>query len=308
MQAAPFSALESAVQSAIQSAFQLYAQQHPELASVSPQWQPMAGGSSNRLYSSVADSLVLRVNAAPEQVPGVDRRREADVLTQLQGQPWAPWVLHCAVQPSAEGDHGWLLTRWHGDSPADGLTAAQRAQLLDAVAAWQALELDVQSQEMSLEMDYDALLAGYGAMLAGLPMERALQQLVVRAARELALLPEIPRVLTHHDLHPGNLCLSEGALVVVDWEYAALGSAWFDAAALVQRCGLDAAQIGVLPAFANLDAKALAQGLARAGWLCDALECLWYWARGLGGTDRKMADLMRDTLRLLKQPEAAAAG
>ncbi len=304
MQAAPF----SAVQSSVQSAFQLYAQQHPELASVSPQWQPMAGGSSNRLYSSVADSLVLRVNAAPEQVPGVNRRREADVLAQLQGQPWAPWVLHCAVQPSAEDDHGWLLTRWHGESLADTLSTAQRAQLLDAVAAWQALDMDVAGQETSLEMDYNALLADYGAQLAGLPMERALQQLVVRAARELALLPEIPQVLTHHDLHPGNLCLSEGVLVVVDWEYAALGCAWFDAVSLIQRCGMKAEDIAALPAFATIDATQLADGLMRARWLCEALECLWYWARGLGGTDRKMADLMRDTLRLLKQPELTVAG
>jgi thiamine kinase len=270
----------------------------------------MVGGSSNRLYSSIADSLVLRVNAAPEQVPGVNRRREADVLAQLQGQPWAPWVLHCALQPSAEDDHGWLLTRWHGGSPADSLTSAQRAQLLDAVAAWQALEwdLDMQGQERGLEMDYDALLASYGAMLAGLPMERALQQLVVRAARELALLPEIPRVLTHHDLHPGNLCLNEGALVVVDWEYAALGCAWFDAAALIQRCGMKAEDIAALPAFVTIDATQLADGLMRARWLTEALECLWYWARGLAGTDRKMADLMRDTLRLFKQPEVPAAG
>ncbi|ANG62996.1 hypothetical protein A8C75_11215 [Marinobacterium aestuarii] len=302
MQAAPF----SAVQSAVQSAIHLYMQQHPELASVSPQWQPMAGGSSNRLYSSVADSLVLRVNAAPEQVPGVDRRREADVLAQLQGQPWAPWVLHCAVQPSAADDHGWLLTRWHGESPVSELTRAQRAQLRDAVAAWQALELDVEGQEKSMAMDYDALLAGYGAQLVGLPMERALQQLVVRAARELALLPEIPRVLTHHDLHPGNLCLNEDTLVVVDWEYAALGCAWFDAAALIQRCGMKAEDIAALPAFATIDATQLADGLMRARWLCEALECLWYWARGLAGTDRKMADLMRDTLRLFKQPELTA--
>ncbi|UTW12875.1 phosphotransferase [Marinobacterium rhizophilum] len=289
MQAVPFPAVQD------------FVQQHPELSSTSPQWQPLAGGSSNRLYHhAAAPALVLRVNAAPEQVPGVDRAREAAVLAQVQGQPWAPWVLHCAAKPSAANGDGWLLTRWHGDSLAAPLDAAQRHQLRDAVAAWQGLEL---ASAPALQMDYDALLAGYGAQLVGLPMERALQQLVVRAAREIALLPEIPAVLTHHDLHPGNLCLNEGTLVVVDWEYAALGSAWFDAAALVQRCGMRAEDIAALPAFAMLAAAPLADGLMRARWLGDALECLWYWARGLAGTDRKMADLMRDTLRLLKQPE-----
>lgn len=306
MHAAPFSAVQA------------FMQQHPELSAVSPQWQSLAGGSSNQLYRSEATvrgtpaAVVLRVNATPEQVPGVDRAREAEVLAQLQGQPWAPWVLHCALSADEQTDdkegHGWLLTHWHGDSLTDPLTAAQRAQLRTAVAAWQALELDAQTVPAnSLHMDYTALLAGYAAQLVGLPMERALQQMVERASRELARLPGVPAVLTHHDLHPGNLCVHQDTLVVLDWEYAALGNAWFDAAALVQRCGMKAEDIAVLPAFVGLEDTALAEGLMRARWLGDALECLWYWARGLSGTDRKMADLMRETLRLLKQPEETAA-
>ncbi len=314
MQAAPFPAVQQFLEAELQ-------------------WQPLGSDSINRLYyahagrgtveqNGVPDgapSLVLRVNAPPEQVPGVDRVREALLLAHLQGQPWAPQLLHCSAGEQAQaekeqggkvqgnkstkvqqsGDHGWLLMRWHGESPAVPLSTGSREQLLAAVASWQRIELP----ENALQMNYAALLRGYGAQLAGLPMERALLQMVARAQRELLALPAVPRVLTHHDLHPGNLCVLDSTLVVVDWEYAGLGCAWFDAAALTHRFDVQPAELARLPAFGALDAQSLEQGLQKALWLNEALQSLWYWARGLAGTQLTMAELMRDTLRLLKQPE-----
>ncbi len=49
-----------------------------------------------------------------------------------------------------------------------------------------------------------------------------------QARHRLSLLPEVPLVVCHHDVHPGNL-LGESPWLV-DWEYAALGDPAFELA------------------------------------------------------------------------------
>lgn len=253
-------------------------------------WQPFAGGSSNQLFRAevAGEAQLLRVNAPDVRVPGVDRAREAVLLQKLQGRQWAPNLRGCDPQV------GWLLMDWHGEEPASPLTPALRQQLLQAVADWQRLEVS------NATIDYPALFDHYRQQLLGLPLSKALLQLIELLEQSWEGLPAVPQVLTHHDLHPGNLCEREGRLVVVDWEYGAIGNPWFDAAALSKDFDASLGELSALPAFAEIDADALAGGLGRACWMLETLECLWYWARGLSGSGRDMAWLMRETLRLLK--------
>lgn len=46
----------------------------------------------------------------------------------------------------------------------------------------------------------------------------------------LAALASDRDVLCHNDLHPGNILQSDNGLVAIDWEYAGMGSAYFDLA------------------------------------------------------------------------------
>ncbi|MBY4677832.1 phosphotransferase [Marinobacterium arenosum] len=257
----------------------------------SPDWQPMACGSSNWLYRAEhqGQTLVLRLNASADVAFGVDRQREARLLEQLAGTDWAPRLVHNDWQ------QGWCLMAWHGPAPSLPLANRLRQQLLQAVSEWQQLPLQAE-----LELDYRALFEAYRPQLAGLPLEPQLMQLIDRLHGALAALPTVKPVLTHHDLHGANLCVLDQQLVVVDWEYGALGNPWFDAAALQRRFGVSAKQLTQLPAFTTLDSQAMEQGLKRALWLSESLECLWYWARGLGGSDLTMAQLLRRTGQLLQ--------
>jgi thiamine kinase-like enzyme len=47
-----------------------------------------------------------------------------------------------------------------------------------------------------------------------------------------------PAVLTHHDLVTGNVIDSKNQLYILDWEYAAMGQAEFDAASLIREWSL----------------------------------------------------------------------
>ncbi|MFC6672977.1 phosphotransferase [Marinobacterium aestuariivivens] len=214
-------------------------------------WQPLGCGSSNRLYRADAagQTLVLRVNAPPGLAQGVDRRREAQLLARLAGQVWAPVVHHC------DPDAGWLLMDWHGETPARPLAAPLKRQLMQAVADWQQLEIDE-----GLAIDYRQLFDHYRRQLLGLPMSKALLQLIERLEQGHEALPKLPLTLTHHDLHHANLCAQDGRLVIVDWEYGAPGSPWFDAAALVREFGVTPRDVARLPAFAELGHQPLERG------------------------------------------------
>jgi len=162
---------------------------------------------------------------------------------------------------------------------------------------WQQLPLP---DEALLKTDYQALFDSYRPQLQGLPIESLLVQLIDLLQLLIKRLPKVKSCLTHHDLHPGNLCIDQQSLIVIDWEYSGVGNPWFDAAALVEKFAVNEMQIGRLTAFSHLSQQELSKGLKQARWMMAALECLWYWARGLEGSKLTTAELMRNSLQLLK--------
>lgn len=255
-------------------------------------WHPVAAGSSNQLMKAELkdQAFVLRVNASDSLAFGCDRDRESKVLEIIAGQPWAPLVIKNSYQ------QGWCLMKWHGETVNMPLANPLRKQLLEAVNDWQQKSVSLDTKEVG----YVLLFERYRAQTSHLPTHALIEKLLNRQLSMLPQLPKLPIMLVHHDLHSRNLCLDKQRLVVIDWEYAGWGNAWFDAAALAQEFTVTSKQLNQLPAFRHLSLETLEAGLTQAIWLLDGLECLWYWARGLSGSDLTLPALMRKTIGLVE--------
>jgi len=234
-------------------------------------WQPIKGeGSTNGLFRTnlSGQSLVLRLSADDSQAFGVNRQTEADVLNLIQGYDWAPDVLYNDWQA------GWCLMSDHGASPEPQELLSYTPLLFQAVRQWQQINTGP-------GFDYPALYQRYRDLFEKQNNSTSIA-LLERIESVSRSLPEVPECLTHHDLHRGNLCLDDGRLVVLDWEYAAIGNPWFDAAALHRQLGLGVETIASLPAWQGLSAAEFETGLIRSIWLTEALENLWYQVRESG--------------------------
>jgi len=264
------------------------------LKASAPSWKPLLAGSSNKLYSADVngEALVLRLNAPVSRAFGVNRQREAGILKLLAGYQWAPSVICNAPE------EGWLLMQWHGEPGAMPLSGEDQQRLLDMVSQWHQLTSD----DAELQIDYQALFEDFRPQVAGLPMEQPLLALIEGAQKALASLPALPKAVTHHDLHAANICFDDnGQMVVVDWEYGAIGNPWFDLAALNIHFNIQSEYLAMLPIAAELEQLVFQKALKRANWLLQVLETLWYWARGLEGTELTMKQLVTRTIQLLKQ-------
>ncbi|MEH6650198.1 MAG: phosphotransferase [Motiliproteus sp.] len=254
-----------------------------------PDWQTLAdSGSTNQLFRgrSRGRNLVLRLNATERYAFGVDRCREATVLALISVYDWAPQLLYNDWQ------QGWCLMEDHGHACVNsGLTVSVEplAALLEAIGQWQ--QLNVERTELSIcRLDYSVLSDRYRSAFGSTP-DRVWMQMLHRFDEIYRSLAVVPECLTHHDLHPGNLCgenLCSEALAqiesdsrwrVLDWEYAAVANPWFDAAALHRKFGVEKELIAGLPAFLQLSRAQFERCLDNACWLSEALECLWYAVR-----------------------------
>ena len=235
-------------------------------------WQAIAGGSSNQLYLSPDKQQVLRCNAPPPLTFGVDRQREAHILELIQPYPWSVQVIDNQV------DQGYCLLRaYQPIATTKPLAAAQQQQLLAAIATWQTIPL---SANPVWHISYPTLLQSYQEALPRHPDAPAW---IKAFLSHWQALPQLPTVLVHHDLHPGNLCLDGEQLIVLDWEYAGFGNPWFDAVGLCRGCGIQADAIKALPIFAGLTQNQWELGLMHALEAAAYLDRLWFAVREMAG-------------------------
>ncbi|WP_041598493.1 phosphotransferase [Hahella chejuensis] len=235
-------------------------------------WRLMpASGHSNMLFRAQGPQgdLVLRINASSLRAFGVDRRLEAEALQLIQGADWAPRVLCNAWR------EGWLLMAHHGVSLTEaGETDASHSgqQLLSFIS-------DLQRITEGPAFDYQALIALYRRHIKERADASAHTERLLELEAAFSAIPSDTMTLTHHDLHSGNLCLDQGQLVVLDWEYAGLGWPWLDMASLLQHHDLEADDLYALPACANLSATEIEQRLQLAAHINQLLEQLWFAVR-----------------------------
>lgn len=242
-----------------------------------PQWQQMIhNGSSNTLLTTelYSRSVVLRINAPSQLAFGVNRSREAKVLQLIQPYCWAPTVL------LSDEQFRWCLMVNHGQPPAQDLVPELIDQLLGAARQWQKIV-------SGPPINYNDLYQSYRNVFREIGDWQAIS-LVDLIEQRQSLLPQLKDCLTHHDLHPGNLCLNEQRLTVLDWEYAGIGNPWFDIAALQRFFPVSVADLKRLPVIQGLSESEFEQGLIQAVWIAEALDVLWYRVRGEDGVDNKV--------------------
>ena len=189
----------------------------------------LAGGSTNQSYLITAGNgqWVLRLNADKAATLGVDRKREAAIISRAAAAGIAPAVAYCSI------DAGILITEFidgqHWDAQA--LDDPERlTQLLDLVRSVHTLDIDTPP------IDYVAHAERYWAALdaakINIPLTLHHEREVLMEQREYNLLSTQFTHLCHHDLSPSNIIDRNGRLYLLDWEYAARGSRAFDYASL----------------------------------------------------------------------------
>lgn len=248
-------------------------------------WMPMSqAGTSNWLYKGgyrtrtarhCSQVLILRINAHDQLAFGVSRHREAQVLQQIAGQPWAMQVV------CNEPDSGWCVMRHHGLSLGPEAVSGEIAsQLLKAISELQQLPLPEDDETMRIaSIDYPDLFQRYQDCLNRESEPVVWLERLNRLVQIFGNLPDVGRCYTHHDLHPGNCCWQDGNLVLIDWEYAGIGNPWFDAASLHRYCGIEPTKIHQLPAFSQLSPPMFKLALQQAEDAMSLLEKLWYKVR-----------------------------
>lgn len=219
-----------------------------------------AGGSRHQVRRIVyAGQAALYRAYANAPMVGACYQRERAILRQIQSFAWAPEVL--AEQPDG------LVFRYYPQPVCLPLTPSSATALLGCVAQWQHITAGPRYDYAALWACYQQAVqrSGWG--------EALLDQLLTHFAQ----LPVLPACLTHHDLHPGNLRADgNGQLIVLDWEYAGLGCAWLDLAALQQGFGCSAEMLVRLPILSGLSATERSQGLRDAQIVKQALDQLWW--------------------------------
>lgn len=204
---------------------------------------------------------VVRFKGQRPTAPGVDRHRESSILKQVQPFNWAPKV----ALDLPESD---LLLMADAGDPLikGGIQTIHKEAITLAINALHGIT-------QAPLLDYTALFEAYRG--AFIPTAPELCSVVDRCQSLLQQLPDIGQCLVHHDLHCANLLWSEG-LTLIDWEYAGLGTPWFDFAALYSEVGFSLTELGGFQRLSSLPPSELKRGLEGALLLVKNLETIWH--------------------------------
>lgn len=177
----------------------------------------LQGGRTNSSFLVEAGSLqvVVRINTENSHNLGIDRQREAEILSLLQ-------PVGCVPETLFINDQVLISTyipgcRWTSDDLKQVSNLEKITQLINKI---QAISLPKNIQSRSY-VDYCQ------HYIQQLPESRqASEKSVIKALEHVAL--EVDQsswepVISHHDLVPENLIETEQGLFLLDWEYAAYG-------------------------------------------------------------------------------------
>ena len=135
------------------------------------------------------------------------------------------------------------------------------------------------------------------AQTRGIPPDELIDPCSGGLTAALAVLKQDEPRFCHNDLHPGNVLSNNGDLLVIDWEYAGAGSAYFDVAAAIDSWPtIDPRQL--LP-------RTLGANFCSDLWACAqavyaAVEWNWYLAQGILPPLRCSLDQVTSKIALVK--------
>jgi len=185
----------------------------------------LKGGLSNKswLISTDLGWAVVRLNSPMDSLFNIDRYREQTILAALSSTPFCPDVWYCSPE------YGYLVYEFiDGKTLSD--TALNVSDFKDQITKLLAM---IQQVTLTLpRFDYWQHLCHYRRQLIDLNLclPKKLENSFKAYQDELQsfqLAPWAP-VLVHHDLTAENIIVMDDRLVVIDWEYAAMGYAGMD--------------------------------------------------------------------------------
>jgi thiamine kinase-like enzyme len=180
----------------------------------------LIGGRTNRSFLVAQDNVkaVVRINALNGASLGIDRQREGLILELLQSTGAVPKTLYRSDEV--------LVSVFHEGRPwneEDSRSPEQMAALNQLLQRIQDVEI-TQLQRRNYVEYCQAYIDQLGSAFA----IEGLQQTILTAAAAIDA-ADWPGVICHHDLVPENILVTEDGLIVLDWEYAALGHPALDA-------------------------------------------------------------------------------
>lgn len=195
----------------------------------------LLGGLTNHSYLISADNrlLVLRKNAANSNALNLNRKAEARALSHASKAGLCPPLVY--IDPQQQ----YLVSDYIGDHTWSANTAndlAQLAELLRRIHKLTRIQTSLIIEEKITF--YLSAIRDHAEFSDQLKALRPDIQAHINKAREL----NRGDVLCHNDLLASNLIHRNNSLIAIDWEYAAMGDAYFELAVIIEGNKLDAEQ------------------------------------------------------------------
>jgi len=208
------------------------------------------------------ERVVVRISNPDDSSLQIDRRSEASILRLVAAAGVGPEVLMCDPAQRV------LVTRYLGPTWTDENASRPDniARLGGVLRTLHSLELPANVHRVRLVEVID----DYAATLSEIadPAAHRSAQLLDEAAGEC---------LCHNDVHALNI-VEDGAIRLIDWEYAGLGSPLFDLASVCVYQRYDRTQRGQL--LTGYATQVPLEHLDRACELFDYIRELWTKVRG----------------------------
>jgi thiamine kinase len=195
----------------------------------------LSGGLTNRSVLLDADGarLVMRVNAPADDLPGVDRAREARIWSAASAAGLAPALLY--FDPAER----FIVTEYVDGQTLNpsNLDESSLDRLFTLLASTHALDVEAPLLDYSLYMGVHWTKIESSPVLHNTADQRQRKSMQALVTELVESNPQIG--LCHHDPVVSNILSTERQLCLLDWEYATRGFVAMDYATLAVDWNID---------------------------------------------------------------------
>jgi thiamine kinase-like enzyme len=228
------------------------------------------GGITNRNFKVEVDgaAYVLRMGGKKTDLLGIDRAVEHAASLRAEEIGVGPGVVDFVES------EGWLVTRFIDGRPI-GIEEMRGASVLPRVA--EALRKIHSASAIPGRFDAYAVVDGYRAEAEGHGVELPKESIAAREVSEEIRAARGPQPLVpcHNDLLNANF-LDDGAIRIVDWEYAGMGDRFFDLANFSVNHEFEVADdLRLLAAYFGIERDADLAALRLMRFMSDFREAMW---------------------------------